>query len=93
MKVFNVLKCLILLIVCMLFLDNNEKMNLKENSLIKLRKPRCKKLSRKERSDLEKQVGILQQKLGEKEIKGDKNGAENIRDRIRRANERLCKDN
>ncbi|KAH8739186.1 hypothetical protein FG386_003564 [Cryptosporidium ryanae] len=67
-------------------------MNLKENSLIKLRKPRCKKPSKEDTKSLQRQLKVLQGKIGEKELKGDQNGAENVRKQLQRVKEKLCMD-
>ncbi|KAJ1605529.1 hypothetical protein OIY81_3456 [Cryptosporidium canis] len=53
---------------------------------LKLRKP----LSKQERKELEKQVKILQQKIGEAELKGDKDKANMYKKKVEQAKNRIA---
>ncbi|KAH7649328.1 hypothetical protein FG379_002452 [Cryptosporidium bovis] len=91
MKVFNILKCLISLIICMLFLSKNDESNLIENSLLKLRKPKCPKLSSSDKTSLERQLKIKQDQLGQAQLSGDRNKIERLTGDIGKIRQRLCR--
>ncbi|KAH7649323.1 hypothetical protein FG379_002447 [Cryptosporidium bovis] len=92
MKVFNILKCLISLIICMLFLSKNDESNLIENSLLKLRKPKCPQLSKEDRKSLERQWKELQSDLGNFKMQRNDRKIRETEEKLQRVKQRLCKD-
>ncbi|KAK6588957.1 hypothetical protein RS030_273678 [Cryptosporidium xiaoi] len=92
MKVFNILKCLISLIICMLFLSKNNEDNLIGNSLLKLRKPNCPKLSKEDRRSLERQWKTLQEDLGKYKMQRNDKRIRDTEEKLQKVRQRLCKD-